>query len=171
MSTWAAPATFSSGAVLTAAQLNATRDNLNWLKGALNVLTNSTAADTGTTTRINLTLTSATDLAVATSVAADGFNRFAMQAGGRMEWGPGSGGADVALYRNAANTLRTDTNLSVGASIGVDSSGFISFTEIGAPAAAPANGARLFAVDNGAGKTRLSVQFPTGAAVTVATEP
>jgi hypothetical protein len=38
MSTWTTPATFSAAAVLTAAQLNATRDNLNWLKGALTQL-------------------------------------------------------------------------------------------------------------------------------------
>lgn len=43
--------------------------------------------------------------------------------------------------------------------------------EITAPASPPADTARLFVQDNGAGKTQLMVLFPTGAAQIIATEP
>lgn len=48
---------------------------------------------------------------------------------------------------------------------------FTEYTEMSAPAAGAANTARVFAVDNGSGKTVLKVQFATGAAQTIATEP
>lgn len=48
---------------------------------------------------------------------------------------------------------------------------YLEFTEMTAPAAPAANKARLFTEDNGAGKTRLVVIFPTGAAQVIATEP
>jgi hypothetical protein len=49
---------------------------------------------------------------------------------------------------------------------------FVEFTERASDPAAPAaNGARLFAKDNGAGKTQLAVRFATGAVQIVATEP
>lgn len=44
-------------------------------------------------------------------------------------------------------------------------------TEIAEPAAPAANGFRLFAKDNGAGKTQLCVRFATGATQVIATEP
>lgn len=48
---------------------------------------------------------------------------------------------------------------------------FIDFDEIIAPTAPSANKGRLYTEDNGAGKTRLVVKFPTGAAQVLATEP
>lgn len=48
---------------------------------------------------------------------------------------------------------------------------YLEGAEIVAPAVGPANSYRLFAVDSGAGKTILKVQFATGAAQTIATEP
>lgn len=39
------------------------------------------------------------------------------------------------------------------------------------PAAPSANGWKLFAVDNGAGKTKLMVRFPSGASQQLAIEP
>lgn len=48
---------------------------------------------------------------------------------------------------------------------------YYQLSEITTPAAGPVDTARLFAVDNGAGKTSLRVQFPTGAVQTLATEP
>ena len=47
----------------------------------------------------------------------------------------------------------------------------IEFTEMTAPAAGGVNTARLFARDNGAGKTQLAVRFNTGAIQVLATEP
>ena len=49
--------------------------------------------------------------------------------------------------------------------------GAIPFTEITAPDAPAANGARLYVVDNGAGKSLLVVRFGSGSAQTIATEP
>lgn len=49
--------------------------------------------------------------------------------------------------------------------------GFIAGTEQTAPPAGAANSFRIFAVDSGGGKTVLKVQFATGAAQTLATEP
>jgi hypothetical protein len=45
------------------------------------------------------------------------------------------------------------------------------FAEMTAPAAGAANTARLFAQDNGAGKTQLAVRFNSGAIQILATEP
>jgi len=49
--------------------------------------------------------------------------------------------------------------------------GFVEIYEITAPAAGAANTARIFAVDNGAGKTVLKVIFSSGAAQVLATQP
>lgn len=48
---------------------------------------------------------------------------------------------------------------------------YIEFAEVTEPAAGPTNRARLFAVDNGLGKTSLRVRFATGATQTLSTEP
>jgi hypothetical protein len=48
---------------------------------------------------------------------------------------------------------------------------WLDFIERTAPASPPANQARLYCRDNGAGKTQLVVLFPTGAVQVLATEP
>jgi len=48
---------------------------------------------------------------------------------------------------------------------------FIEGTEMTAPAAPAANKGRLYFEDNGSGKTRLMVIFPSGAAQQIAIEP
>lgn len=50
-------------------------------------------------------------------------------------------------------------------------SGFIGLVEQTAPAAPATNGVRIYAEDDGAGKTRLMARFATGAAVQIAIEP
>lgn len=57
-----------------------------------------------------------------------------------------------------------------GGTINIDGN-FQEFLEMTAPAAGAANTARLFAQDNGAGKTQLMVIFNTGAAQQVAIQP
>ena len=52
----------------------------------------------------------------------------------------------------------------------VDVFGTLRLTEAVAPAA-PVGGLKLFARDNGTGKTQLCVRFPTGAVQVIATEP
>jgi hypothetical protein len=74
-----------------------------------------------------------------------------------------NGTQDVRLSRAGAAILR----LSGGASGGAALQG----EEQTAPAAPPANGYRIWAEDNGSGKTRLMVQFGTGAAQQIAIEP
>lgn len=48
---------------------------------------------------------------------------------------------------------------------------FVGLVEMTAPAAPAANGVRIYAEDNGAGKTRLMALFPTGVAQQIAIEP
>jgi len=55
------------------------------------------------------------------------------------------------------------TGISLGAS-------YLELSEMAAPGNAPANGGRWFFQDNGAGKTQLAVQFPTGAVQVIAEE-
>jgi hypothetical protein len=75
-----------------------------------------------------------------------------------------SGTVDTRLYRDAAGILGVrGTSTSVGAAL--------SLIEQTAPAAPAANGVRIYAVDNGSGKTQLMALFATGAAQQIAIEP
>lgn len=53
----------------------------------------------------------------------------------------------------------------------VQAAGFHEMSERTAPSAPAANGVRIYAEDDGAGKTRLMARFATGAAVQIAIEP
>ena len=75
----------------------------------------------------------------------------------------GNGAPDVGLVRDAATIIRV-TNGSTGG-------GAMQMTEMTAPAAPAANAVRIYAEDDGAGKTRLMARFATGAAVQIAIEP
>jgi len=66
---------------------------------------------------------------------------------------------------SAVETLSVDDSGNVGMA------GAIEFDEMTAPGAGAANTARLYAVDNGAGKTQLAVVFNTGAVQILATQP
>jgi hypothetical protein len=55
--------------------------------------------------------------------------------------------------------------------INVEMSGYTQMSEMTAPAAPAANGVRIYAVDNGSGKTQLMALFATGAAQQIAIEP
>lgn len=70
---------------------------------------------------------------------------------------------DVALTRVAANIIKI-TDASTGG-------GAVELQEMTAPAAPAANGVRIYAVDNGAGKTQLMALFASGAAQQIAIEP
>jgi hypothetical protein len=50
-------------------------------------------------------------------------------------------------------------------------SGYQELAEMTAPAAPATNNVRIYAEDDGAGKTRLMARFATGAAVQIAIEP
>lgn len=93
---------------------------------------------------------------------------------------------DVILSRSGANALRLfdslavdgtatvngKTSLSSAGSITLNdgNNGYIALVELAADPATQGDRARLFARDNGAGKTQLCVRFPTGVAVVLATE-
>lgn len=73
------------------------------------------------------------------------------------------------LVNNAAVGTVSATGLAIAGT--TSSTSFFETTEIVAPIAGAANTARIFAVDSGAGKTILKVQFASGSAQTLATEP
>jgi hypothetical protein len=74
------------------------------------------------------------------------------------------GSIDTRLYRDAAGVLGVrGTSTSVGAAL--------SFIEQTAPASPAANIVRIYAEDNGSGKTRLMALFATGVAQQIAIEP
>lgn len=72
--------------------------------------------------------------------------------------------ATIASFYSTSLTLGTGVNL-------VAPTSYVEGSEMTAPAAPAANGFRIFAEDNGSGKTRLMVQFATGAAQQIAIEP
>lgn len=82
-------------------------------------------------------------------------------------------GATVASDNTAVigNASLTDVYLGSDAGLAVLHALYLQGTEIAAPAAPPANGFRIFAEDDGAGKTRLMVKFATGAAQQIAIQP
>lgn len=83
----------------------------------------------------------------------------------KLGWSSGvaSSVLDTGFKRSAAAVI--------GVTNGTTGGGALEFQEQTAPAAPAANNVRLYAVDNGAGKTQLMALFPTGAAQQVAIEP
>jgi hypothetical protein len=83
---------------------------------------------------------------------------------------------DAALGRNAAGVLEVNSgaagvlrDLKLRNMVG--QAGFSEMVEMAAPAAPAANMVRIYAEDNGSGKTRLMALFPSGAAQQIAIEP
>ena len=81
------------------------------------------------------------------------------------------GAYDIGYRFNMVNNFSDIGNPFTVTSAGVLVSGVVEGAEQTAPAAPAANGYKIFAVDNGSGKTVLKVQFATGAAQVIATEP
>jgi hypothetical protein len=96
------------------------------------------------------------------------------------------GGGQIRLY--TGNALRwyvdsggnfvagTDTAFDIGATASARPrnlflGNYAQLSEMTAPAAPAANDVRIYAEDDGAGKTRLMARFATGAAVQIAIEP
>ena len=171
MTTWTSPITFTS-TTLTAAQMNTeVRDHLNFLKGALDLLTNSTTADTGNTMAVVVKAATAGSGALAAQVTTDANNRWWIGGDGKTEWGSGAASRDTNLYRSAADTLATDDSLLIGSYISVAASGSVLIAEVASAPGVIANTARVYAIDNGAGKTKLMCQFGSGVAQQLAIEP
>ena len=92
------------------------------------------------------TFASAASTAIDVFVSGDSNARIAVDAGGKLTWGSGSGAGDVTLYRSAANALKTDDTFEGAA-------GLITLTTSGAPTDTLADGA--LAVDT----TNTSLYF------------
>ena len=79
----------------------------------------------------------------------------------------GQSAPDIAINSLAAGVM-TVTNGAVAASAG---GGALEFIEQTAPSAAPTDRVRIYAQDNGSGKTQLMALFSSGAAVQLAIQP
>lgn len=157
---------------------NYERGRFAWVSNRLEIGTEN--AGTGTARDLRLVAGVAT-LNIQGSGAAAGtitpyFNRFGL-ANASVIFEPAQGVAWVPSFGNVyqALTLRlfaaaTGTGLRIDA--GVTTTGaFLEFVEQTAPAAPAANSVRIYAEDNGSGKTRLMALFATGAAQQIAIEP
>lgn len=181
MSTWTVPATASTGAVSVAFWNTEVRDHLVWLKGFADLITNGTAADTGTATVLRIVRAAGGDDVIQARVTGDTNNRMSINSGGGITWGPGNAGGDVLLQRSDVDVLNTpDTmqalNFLVGrvdGGTGIDvGANAVLFEERGSdPAAAPAGKVRLYCRDNGSGKTQLCAIFASGVVQVLATQP
>lgn len=99
--------------------------------------------------------------------------RFTLLGNGRFQIGDGTNAPDVDVQRSAANVLQLGTGDAFHVGAATDAGGnYVQFFEQTAdPAAGATNTARLFAKDNGSGKTQLVVRFPSGVVQVIATEP
>ncbi len=93
--------------------------------------------------------------------------RFSLAKDTKLTWTDTDGGADatqdVGFARSARGVIAI-TDGSTGA-------GCLEMSEQTAPSAPSANGVRIYAVDNGAGKTQLMALFSSGAAQQLAIQP
>lgn len=104
---------------------------------------------------------SGNDFIIGSQAGGTGLNRQIHFAAASYRFYVGSGAAAVGWYMNADGSLTYEGS----------ASGFIGMKEQTAPSAPAANGVRIYAEDNGSGKTRLMALFATGAAQQIAIEP
>ncbi len=110
---WVVPITWSNG-VVAKAQMDSLRDNLNFLKSSLDLITGNTTADTGDSTSLLIKRAATTTSTFETRVTGDTASRFLIRADGKLQWGPGGAAAqDTFLERLATNVLSLtgDTHL------------------------------------------------------------
>lgn len=92
-----------------------------------------------------------------------------------VAWNAAQLGWAAASGVSNATALDTGFKRSAAAIVGITNGstggGSLEMQEVTAPAAPATNGVRIYAEDNGAGKTRLMACFATGAAVQIAIEP
>jgi hypothetical protein len=90
--------------------------------------------------------------------------------------GASGNGSGWDIQTNGFLYASSDNSLDIGAATNnrprnIHQTGYIQTSEMTAPAAPAANGVRIYAEDDGAGKTRLMALFATGAAQQLAIEP
>lgn len=165
---------------VTAAQAGALALTGGTLTGALSVNTSVTpqiSVDVGTAWfHVKVTSTGKTEMT--TSGSAPDFS-FVPGAGGNFNFVRGGyaiayNGTQFRPYASNDNAIALGASnarwsaLYVASMIALD--GYQQYTEITDPGAGPANSARIYARDNGSGKTQLVVQFGTGTPIVLATE-
>lgn len=182
MSVRPVPITWPTTGQLTKAQLDANvRDPVNWIYAALDLITETTASDTGNATHIRIYRGAAANAAFSSRVTGDTQNRFGVTAAGSMDWGPGGGTApDTSQARTGVGELTFASTRLIPNSITPTSTtdairipnGYIEMVERATDPAAPANNeARIWVKDNGAGKSQLMVRFSGGQPQILATMP
>ena len=82
-----------------------------------------------------------------------------------------SSAATLAAETAGTGADNVPINITPAGTEGTQFTNFLQLTEMTAPSAGASNTARIFAEDNGSGKTRLMVQFASGAAQQIAIEP
>jgi hypothetical protein len=88
--------------------------------------------------------------------------------GGQFGW---TSGATVSTSSATDTGLKRSAAAIIGVTNGSTGGGSLEMQEVTAPAAPATNGVRIYAEDNGGGKTRLMALFATGAAQQIAIEP
>lgn len=127
--TFTGTATFSDGITITGSPTIT-----NSPTGTLTGVWTGSRTFNGTSTfggTIQSTRAASTDVALATGVTADTFDRFRIAESGAHEWGSGAVARDTNLFRQAADTLRTDDSFQVGGTLtvtGAASTGNLSVT-------------------------------------------
>ena len=153
-------------------------------------------ATTFTAIKMNVTDTASAAASLLLDLQVGGSSKFKVQKNGLVTFTQGIHATQVALFESYStavclaapssvawgsgvptiNSLDTSVNRSAAGVVGIRGSsstagGSLEFIEQTAPAAPSANRVRLYAQDNGAGKTQLMALFATGAAQQVAIEP
>lgn len=142
---------------------NYERGEIIWSSNELLIRTG--AAGTGTNRDLRLTSQGGTFFVNAVTNTIIRGNASATNLMAALGLGASANVPDVFLFRVGAGVAR------MAAAAGGGTGAVLEFLEQTAPAAGAANTARIFAEDNGSGKTRLMVQFNSGAAQQIAIEP
>ncbi|MBK8200355.1 MAG: hypothetical protein IPK75_18565 [Acidobacteria bacterium] len=162
----------------------------------LDLATTWNTSGTPSAIKLNVTNTASNAASNLMLLQVGGSNRFRVGVNGQIYFAQGVYGPQVALwgdYNTAISlsgasclswgsgaptigTLDTSLNRSAAGVVGIrgnspTAGGALEFLEQTAPSAPGANAVRLYAQDNGAGKTQLMALFNTGAAQQVAIEP
>ena len=151
---------------------NFERFSLSWVSNAMELTMEK--GGTGANRDARFVLTGALALATSSSsndIAYIGSSSFGLASAVGIRWASGTNagsGHDVSIGRSAAGVLAVRDGISPLSSAG---GAAIELKEQTAPAAPAANAVRIYAEDNGSGKTRLMALFATGAAVQIAVEP
>lgn len=162
----------------------------------LDLATTWNTSGTPTAIKLNVTDTASNASSLLFDLQVGGSSKFKVQKNGLVTFTQGVYAAQVALFESYStavclsspssvawgsgvptiNTLDTSINRSAAGVVGIrgnssTAGGALEFIEQTAPSAPSANRVRLYAQDNGAGKTQLMALFNTGAAQQVAIEP